>query len=408
MSIPGKYTRHTPPRILAVQRLIAASLALLSLLSASPSFASHGDANGDGKVDIEDVRLIENFLVGNALSIPRPDDADVTRDGRVTTADALLILQFVKGLRTSFDLQSPRALTALPASGASGVLLSATVSVFFSEPVTGGSVAAGFTVKDVAGGLPVAGRLDSSQDGVIFTFSPDQPLAAGGSYRVDVTTAVADLEGNLLLQAFSSAFQTQALGTGVLVSTNNLSGPINELLAQPIIFKALSAAGAAVRQVPVSFTAKMGAGVFEPSGKRQVTVLTDDNGVAQASFRLGGQATEHTVDISAVGFSAAPRFSARALALPPVNLRLYSGSSQSGAPGGVATFPLVVEATDAGGNPVAATPITFSLTQGQGSFGGQAVASVATNSSGTAGAPFTFGAAAGAILVQAGFPGMLG
>ena len=74
----------------------------------------------------------------------------------------------------------------------------------------------------------------------------------------------------------------------------------------------------------------------------------------------------------------------------------------------MATFPLVVEATDAGGNPVAATPITFSLTQGQGSFGGQAVASVATNSSGTAGAPFTFGAAAGAILVQAGFPGMLG
>lgn len=387
--------------------MLTAALAICVFV-VSPAHALKGDANGDGQVNVQDARLVADYLVGNVLSIPRPADADVSGDEQITTADALLILQFAKGLRTTFDFQSPLVLTVLPAVGSTNVLLTANISVFFSEPISTNSLSGALTVKNAATGLAVLGRIERSQEGVIATFFPDQPLSPLTSYRIDVTTAVNDNEDNPLQQAFSGTFQTLALGTGILVSTNNLSAPINELAPQSVVFKALNSAGLPVRQVPVTFTARMGSGIFEPSKNRQITVLTNDAGVAQASFRLGGEAVLHTVEIAAVGFSTVPKFTALALPLPAVNLRIYSGNSQNGAPGTTAPFPLIVQATDAGGNSVAATPVTFAISQGQGSFGGQPTAVVPTNSSGTAQTLFTFGATSGTISVQASFPGMIG
>lgn len=388
--------------------LVPTTLWAIGLFLVPSAHALKGDANGDGQVNVQDSRLVADYLVGNVLSIPRPADADVSGDGLVTTADALLILQFAKGLRTTFDFQSPLVLTVLPAVGSTNVLLTANISVFFSEPISTNSLSGAVTVKNVSTGLAVPGRIERSQEGVIATFFPDQPLNPLTTYRVDVTTAVKDDEDNPLQQAFSGTFQTQALGTGILVSTNNLSAPINELVPQPVAFKALNAGGLPVRQVPVTFTARMGSGVFEPSKNRQVTVLTDETGVARASFRLGGEALLNTVDISAVGFSSVPRFTALAVPLSAVNLRLYNGNAQNGSPGSSTPAPLIVQATDTGGNPIAGTIVTFRVIQGQGSFGGQATVDVPTDSSGTAATFFTFGATSGTVRVQANFPGMIG
>lgn len=388
--------------------LVATALAAVGLFIVPSAHALKGDANGDGAVNVQDSRLVADYLVGNVLSIPRPEDADVSGDGQITTADALLILQFAKGLRTTFDFQSPLVLTVLPAAGSTNVLLTANIAAFFSEPISMTSLSGALTLKDVATGIEVPSRIERSQEGVIATVFPDQPLSPLTTYRIDVTTAVTDNEDNPLQQPFFATFQTQALGTGVLVSTNNLSAPINELAPQSVIFKALNSSGSPVRQVPVTFTARMGSGVFEPSKKRQITVLTDDVGIAQASFRLGGEAVLHTVAIAAVGFSTVPKFTALALPLPAVNLRLYSGNSQSGFPGSNAPFPLIVQATDAGGNLVADVPVTFTIIQGQGNFTGQPTAAVLTDSSGTSRTSFTFGASSGTISIQAGFPGMVG
>lgn len=373
-----------------------------------PARALKGDANGDGQVNALDARLIADYLVGNILSIPQPADADVNGDGRISTADALLILQFSKGLRTSFDFQAPLALTVLPPNGSTGTLLTANISVFFSEPVSASSLIGALTVTDTGSDLPISGRIERAQDGVIAAFIPDQPLAPSRTYRVDVSTAVTDEEANHLQQPFTSTFVTQALGMGILVSTNNVSASVGTSLPQPIVFKALGVGGTPVKQVPVVFRADMGSGAFEPSGQRQLTVLTDANGLAQASFRLGGEAVAHTVSVSAVGFTTVPVFSALATPMGAANLRIYSGNAQSGAPGGIAPFPLIVQATDVGGNPIAGTMVTFNVSQGQGSFAGQPTATVPTNSSGTASTFFTFGATSGTIHVQARFPGMVG
>lgn len=371
-------------------------------------YASHGDANGDGRVDIEDARLIANFLVGNVPSIPFAQDADVNRDGRISTADALLILQFAKGLRTGFDFQAPQVLAVVPANGATNVLLTANVSVFFSEPISSTSLQGTLILTDTVTGQPVAGRIECSQDGVIETFFPDQPLEPNRLYRVNISTGVRDLEGNPLKQAFTSTFQTQAVGTLVLVSTNNPSAPINTSLAQPITVKALSSMGSPVRQALVVFTARMGAGTFQPSGLRQVTVPSDENGIAQAPFQLGGQAVEHTVEISATGFTPTLLFQARALSTQARNLRIFAGNNQNCPTGATALLPLQVKATDEGGNAVQGTTVTFKIMQGDGSFAGFASSQNVTNSSGVASAVFTHGRTPGGAMVDAFFDGMVG
>jgi hypothetical protein len=68
---------------------VKVAVSLLFVLGSNPlpAFATHGDANGDGRVDIEDARLVANFLVGNISTLPNPQDADVNRDGRISTAD---------------------------------------------------------------------------------------------------------------------------------------------------------------------------------------------------------------------------------------------------------------------------------------------------------------------------------
>lgn len=404
LSVAPPSTRAPWRRAVQVLTAVVAALALHS----PSAHALKGDANGDGRVDIQDARLVADYLVGNVLFLPQPADADVNGDGRVSTGDALLILQFSKGLRTSFDFQAPIALTVLPANGAAGVLLTANISVFFSEPVSIASLNGGLTVKDAGTGAPVPGRIERAQDGVIATFFPDQPLSPFTTYRVDVSTGVKDEEDNALRQSFSSTFQTQALGTLVLISTNNTMAPINTLLAQPIMVKALSSGGSPVPQAPVVFSAQMGNGSFQPSGLRQLTVLTDNEGLVHASYKTGTQAILNSINISAVGFTTVPVFSVQTLPTPAVNLRLYTGDHQNGAPGLSPTFPLIVQATNAGGDAVSGTTVTFRVPQGQGSFGGQPTLDAITGSSGTAAAVFTFGSATGTVIVQASFVGMVG
>lgn len=305
-------------------------------------------------------------------------------------------------------MQAPQVLAVSPAAGANNVLVTASVSVFFSEPVLQNSLPGALRLIDVASGQPVPARIEKVQEGVIATVFPDAPLLPTRDYRVEVSTAVLDLEGNALRQPFTSAFRTRALGTLVLVSTNNVSALVGETLPDPIRVRLLDSSGQPVKQATVVMTAKMGAGVFEPSGLRQLTLVTDDSGHAEVGFRLGGQVVTHTVKIAAVGFSTIPYFRAHALPLPPANLRVYSGNNQMGPPGTEATFPLIVEATDSGGNLIQGTTVTFRIKSGQASIQGFPERDAITNSSGLASVPVAFGATSGGVIVEASFTNMLG
>lgn len=59
--------------------------------------AIFGDVNGDGKINIADVTLIQKFVAGMGFNIDEIY-ADVTGDGKITVADATYIQKFLAGL----------------------------------------------------------------------------------------------------------------------------------------------------------------------------------------------------------------------------------------------------------------------------------------------------------------------
>jgi len=398
------------PSTRAYKGIVALAVALTAgVLSASPARAGVlGDVNGDGKVDVQDAIVLSNYLVGISTYIPHPENADVNGDGVIDVKDALLILQLAQGLRTTFTYHPTFVLAVMPSSGTANVPLTAEVSAIFSNPVSTASLPGNFVVIDSVTGLPSSGTFRSSQNGTTIVFAPVQTLAASRSYVVVLSTGITDTFGNHVSSAVVAGFKTQPLGTMVLTSVNNSTATLSVLLSSPIAVQLFTSTGAFAATVPVVFTAQMGNGTFQPSGLRQVTILTDNNGNAIMAYKTGNQAMVNTVAVSAVGFSTVPVFQVQTMPTPAVNLRLYTGSNQSGSAGNPAPLPLIVQATDAGDDYIQGATVTFTITQGQGSFGGQTSSNVVTDSTGTAATIFTFGASSGTIQVQASFPGMLG
>ena len=61
-----------------------------------------GDANGDGVVNIADVRAIISYAHGVKPAVFFPSNADVNKDGAIFSADAELIQQFIAGTIKTF------------------------------------------------------------------------------------------------------------------------------------------------------------------------------------------------------------------------------------------------------------------------------------------------------------------
>jgi len=359
-------------------------------------------------VSATDAQVLANFLVGISTSVPCPQNADVNGDGQVNVADVLLILQLSKGLRTSFSYQSTSVLAVTPSSGTANILLGAEISAIFSNPVSSASLPGNFTVADAVSGQISTGTFRCSQNGTISVFTPGVPFLPAHNYVVTLSTGITDNFGNPISTSVVVDFQTQPLGTMSLTSVNNSTATMNTLLSNPISVQLLTSTGAPAVQIPVVFAAQMGNGTFQPSGLRQVTILTDNNGNAALAYKTGTQAIVNTVSISAIGFSTVPVFQVATTPTPAVNLRLFTGGNQTGGVGSVAPLPLVVQATDAGGDYIQGTTVTFTVASGAGSFGSQTSSSVVTNSTGTAAVMFTFGASSGTANVSASFAGMVG
>jgi|GEM_PF-2960312 len=396
------------PAALAPALLGAAALTAAAAIAPPSAQAVLGDVNCDGAVNATDAQVLANFLVGISTSVPCPQNADVNGDGQVNVADVLLILQLSKGLRTSFSYAPTQVLAIAPSSGTLNVLPSVQVSALFSNPVSTASLPGNFLVADSSTGYVSTGTFRCSQNGTTIVYTPTYPLRAGRPYVVTLSTGITDSFGNPLSTGTVSSFTTQPPGVMTLTSVNNSTATLNTLLAQPISVQLLTSTGAPAGAVPVIFTAQMGNGTFQPSGLRQVTILTDNNGNAALAYKTGTQAMVNTVSIFAVGFSTISPFQVQTLTTAPVNLRLYTGGNQTGAAGSVAPLPLVVQATDAGGDYVQGATVTFTVPAGHGSFAGQISSSVVTDSTGTAAVMFTFGSSSGTVTVSAGFPGMVG
>jgi hypothetical protein len=104
------------------------------------------------------------------------------------------------------DTTAPTITSVSPAEGATGIAVTANVSVTFSEPMDKASAEGAFSIAP-----SVAGAF--SWSGNTMTFDPTADLAAGTTYTATVSTAAKDTAGNALAAAKSWSFTTTTLST---------------------------------------------------------------------------------------------------------------------------------------------------------------------------------------------------
>jgi len=103
------------------------------------------------------------------------------------------------------DTTAPTVIGASPADGATGVAISSTITVTFSEAMDPA------TINDTT--FIVAGATGTlSYSGTTAMFTPDA-LANGTSYTVTITTGVTDVAGNALAADYTFSFTTVASGS---------------------------------------------------------------------------------------------------------------------------------------------------------------------------------------------------
>ena len=153
-----------------------------------------------------------------------------------------------------------------------------------------------------------------------------------------------------------------------IASGNNQSGPPSAFLPQPLVVGTVCENGQALI-APITFTSKTG-GFSETQGgtpESSLTVQADSKGFATVYFFTADEfsvASTITATAQHYGAVADVQFTAETSA-PPAVVTKVSGDAQTVVMNGLSTRPLEVIVT-VNGQPMVDTPITFSVTNGEG------------------------------------------
>ena len=188
-----------------------------------------------------------------------------------------------------------------------------------------------------------------------------------------------------------------------IVDGNEQVGPAGAALGEPVIVRVLDSDDQPVPDHEVTFVIASGGGSVGPEA-----VTTDANGLASATWTLGGTAGAQGLKARTIkGGDGGPlevSFTATALAGSGSVLAGVSGDDQIGPVNSALADSLVVKATDALGNPVANVEVTWSVSGG----GSISPVTVLTGADGLAAAERVLGPTAGAQLAQATVEGFTG
>ncbi|WP_175484977.1 Ig-like domain-containing protein, partial [Pseudovibrio axinellae] len=181
-----------------------------------------------------------------------------------------------------------------------------------------------------------------------------------------------------------------------VTSGNNQSAPISSSFSNPLVVTVEDAGGNPVAGEPVTFTAPSSG-----AGLSSVSQTATTNSAGEASLSVSANASAggpYTVEASVVGVGSTADFSLTNDAGAAASLSVTSGDNQNTTISSSFSNPLVVTVEDAGGNPVAGEPVTFTApSSGAGlssvsqtattNSAGEASLSVSANAS--AGGPYT-------------------
>lgn len=121
---------------------------------------------------------------------------------------------------TTRDEVPPTVIANSPANGASGVPVSAVVTVTFSEAMDATTITGtNFNLRLSSSGAFVTGTVSYNAATRVATFTPSSPLTAPTNYTVTVLPGVKDVAGNAMAAPFQFTFSTGDTTPPTVVST---------------------------------------------------------------------------------------------------------------------------------------------------------------------------------------------
>ena len=175
------------------------------------------------------------------------------------------------------------------------------------------------------------------------------------------------------------------------VSGNEQTAPAGEALPAPFVVSVLDQNQKAHPKAPVIFEIASGGGTLSAD-----TTATDLAGQAAATLTLGREPGLTTVEVLVAGLPAVS-FTARGIAVPQT-LAMVAGDDQRGAVGAPLTYPFVVSLLDHNRQFLPGVPVTFAVTEGQGTL---SVRTAPTDERGQAATVLTLGPNPGTHAVEA-------
>jgi Glucodextranase, domain B len=326
--------------------------------------------------------------------------------------------------------EGPNVITASATAGA-GQVVTSSVSVtldttpphvtILSPPdqfvTAGDSITVAGSVNDIVVGTVNAEQAQVSVNGVAAQVSNRTFLAVNVPLTIgpNVIQAVGrDRVGNAATTQITVTRQASTQAQIRLISGNNQTGTVGSILTAPLVIALADGAGNPVPNKPVIFKVMQNDGMVSTGGQPAPTVIatTDAQGRAQAQWKLGMRAGAggNSVEAYSVGFDGTAIFTATGTQGPAGKIVVDTGNDQIGAINQPLPKPLIAVVVDAGNNRLAGVPVTFTVKGGGGSFGGQPIFTVNTDSDGRAAATLTLGLQEGNTnnLVEANFPSNTG
>ncbi|MDE3127662.1 MAG: Ig-like domain-containing protein, partial [Gemmatimonadota bacterium] len=237
------------------------------------------------------------------------------------------------------------------------------VVLHFAAAAAGASVIPDSAVTDAAGRATVRAALGSVAGTQSFAVTAaGVPTASFGATATAVATALSKVSGDV---------QVDSVG----VTLNPFVVAVTDSFGNP-------APGATVNWTVVAGTGSLSAG----------TSTTDASGKASVLYTLSKTVRTDSVRATLAGSKASVVFTAASFQRGVAALAVISGDGQSGAVGTTLPASLVVEATDALGNPVAGAGVSFSTASPGASI---APSTATTDPAGRASATLTLGTLAG-------------
>ncbi len=185
----------------------------------------------------------------------------------------------------------------------------------------------------------------------------------------------------------------------IMISGNKQNGNVGAVLKDSLVVRVTDKYDNPIREKSVQFSTVTGGGYFLESGRKNVTAISDSNGVVSVKYVMGRLPVTNVVN-AAMG-DVQVSFELYASTGVPKRLEKIITAMPRGQVGDTLDVPLAVQVVDENNTPVWNAPVTFSVFSGGDIVGPNPVA---TNDLGVASCFFKIGPTAGRQIVEALIP----